>query len=170
MSRPVGAFFTLLACTLHVLSALLLHGFDIHFLSVGPKFSGVFEFLFIASSLVYFDVPPSSVFHVLGLVFLPNRYGTVTKDEGTSTLVLAVVEPHVDIAVERARGSDLEFRRPADPVNSVLMGTPLVEHFHVTFLELDFLFVLHLDTSSSYKRIFLLFGRKLTAHLLLLGL
>jgi len=168
LSRPVGAFFTLFACTLHLLAALILHGFDVHLLSIAPEFPGVLKFLFIASSFVHFDVPPSSVFHELRLVFLPNRYGTVSKNQGSSTFVLAIVEPHVDIAVERTRGSDLQFRRPADPVNGVLMRTPLVQHFHIVVLEND-VFSLLLLSSFRYEGS-LGFGSSLTTHLLLLSL
>jgi hypothetical protein len=113
-------------------------------------------------------VPPASVFPVLGLVFGSDRYCTVTKDERSSTLLLTFVEPHVHIAVERTGGGDLELGSPADPVDSVLMGVPLVEHSHVIFLEHD-VFSILLSTGSSDEGLGCLVGSAL-AHLLLLGL
>lgn len=170
LSGPVRAsFFTLLACTLHLFAAFLLHGLDVHFFGVHPQTTGFLQLLLVARSLVYFDVPPASVFPVLGLLFLPGRYGTVTEDERPSTFLLAVVEPHVYIAVKRAGGGDLEFRSPAHPVDRVLMGVPLVQHLHITFSKND-IFSVFLSSSTGNEGVVAGLVDGGLAHLLLLSL
>jgi hypothetical protein len=112
-------------------------------------------------------VPPALEFPVLRLVFLASRYSAVTEDQGSSTFFLAFVEPHVDVTVEGARGSHLKLRGPADPVNSILMCVPLVQHYHVIVLE-DYIFRVLLSASACDEGLILL-GSTL-AHLLSLGL
>lgn len=150
-------------------AAFLLHGLDVHFFGVHPQATGVLQLLLVARSLVYLDVPPASVFPVLGLLFLPDRYGTVTKYERPSTFLLAVIEPHVHIAVERAGGGHFEFRSPAHPVDRVLMGVPLVQHLDVTFRK-DDIFSVFLSSSAGNEGVVGGFVDGSLAHLLLLGL
>lgn len=112
-------------------------------------------------------MPPALEFPVLRLVFLASRYSAVTEDQGSSTFFLAFVEPHVDVTVEGARGSHLKLRGPADPVNSVLMCVPLVQHYHVIFLE-DYIFRVLLSAGACDEGLILLWST--LAHLLSLGL
>lgn len=83
--------------------------------------------MFVASSLIHFNVPSASVLPVLRLVLLPSRDSAVAEDERASTLLLRVIEPHVDVAIEGARSSYLKFRSPAHPVDGILMRVPLVQ-------------------------------------------
>jgi len=96
-------------------------------------------------------------------VLLAGRHSPVPKDKGPGPLGLRVSKPHVNITVERAGGSHLEIRRPADPVDSISVGLPLVDSDHICRLEdnliLGFLIVGTRDEGP--------LGR--LTHLLLLG-
>jgi len=81
---------------------------------------------------------------------------------------LAVIEPHVDVTVEGAGGAHLEFRRPAYPVDGVLVGMPLVQHLHIIVLKHD-VFSTLLSSSAGNESLLHLASSTLT-HLLCLCL